>query len=96
MNLMPRLLLVIVTVVPAATACAVGAEQGPEESPEQSSEVAQSKLQRSVGLGADGDSCTVRTGVPGTEKDGECCATADPKDCVIILKPFPKEFTAKW
>jgi hypothetical protein len=46
------------------------------------------------GLGANGDSCTVRTKpdgtkVPGTEKDGECCATADPTDCVIILKPFP-------
>jgi hypothetical protein len=44
-------------------------------------------------LGANGDSCTVRTKpdgttVPWTEKDGECCSTAD-TDCVIILKPFP-------
>lgn len=39
---------------------------------------------------AKGDDCTVRTGVPGTDNgDGECCAKADPKDCVIILKPFP-------
>jgi hypothetical protein len=47
------------------------------------------------GLGANGDSCTVRTNpdgttVPGTEKDLECCSTADPTDCVVILKPFPK------
>lgn len=46
------------------------------------------------GLGADGDACTVRTNpdgttVPGTEKGLECCSTADPNDCVIILKPFP-------
>ena len=44
---------------------------------------------RPKGLGANGDACTVRTGVPGTEKDGECCSTSDSKDCVIILKPFP-------
>jgi hypothetical protein len=44
---------------------------------------------RQKGLGANGDACTVRTGVPGSEKDGECCSTSDPKDCVIILKPFP-------
>ena len=45
---------------------------------------------RPKGLGAKGDACTVRTGVPGTENgDGECCSNSDPKDCVIILKPFP-------
>ena len=45
---------------------------------------------RARALNADGDACTVRTGVPGTEKGLECCATADPTDCVVILKPFPK------
>jgi hypothetical protein len=40
-------------------------------------------------VNADGDACTVRTGVPGKENGLECCAVADPKDCVVILKPFP-------
>jgi hypothetical protein len=31
--------------------------------------------------------------VPGTEKGIECCSTADPTDCVVILKPFPKAFS---
>lgn len=58
-------------------------------------EIGQVKEELRITLGANGDSCTVRTNpdgttVPGTEKDGECCATADTKDCVIILKPFPK------
>jgi hypothetical protein len=47
-------------------------------------------------LGANGDSCTVRTGVPGTETDGECCSNSDPKDCSIILKPFPGSAVARW
>jgi hypothetical protein len=43
-----------------------------------------------VGHGAKGDACTVHTNVPGKDNgDGECCSNTDPKDCVIILKPFP-------
>jgi hypothetical protein len=45
---------------------------------------------RPKGLGAKGDDCTVHTNVPGKDNgDGECCSNSDPKDCVIILKPFP-------
>jgi len=74
-----------------ATGCA--ADPSGDESTE--TEAAESGLSRYV-LGANGDSCTVRTNpdgtkVPGTEKDGECCSNSDSTDCVIILKnPFPK------
>jgi hypothetical protein len=76
----------------AVAGCAVEAPAQEEATGQASAE-----LRISTGLGANGDSCTVRTNpdgttVPGTEKDGECCATADSKDCVIILKPFPTAF----
>ncbi len=73
-----------------ATGCAAEAEQPTAE------RTAESSSELRIGFAVDGDSCTVRTNpdgtsVPGTEKSGECCATSDPKDCVIILKnPFPK------
>lgn len=84
-------LLTTLTAALLATGCAATAE--PEATQENAAETT-SELRR--GLAVDGDACTVRTlpdgtKVPGTEKSGECCATADPNDCVIILKnPFPK------
>jgi hypothetical protein len=95
---MNRHLFVVLSALVLATGCAAGAEPSGEES----TDAAESDLTRYGGLGANGDSCNVRTNpdgtkVPGTEKDGECCATADPTDCVLILKPFPKSsFTAMW
>lgn len=76
-----------------AFSCVACAASGDDE---ESTEMTSAPLMRG-GLGANGDSCTVRTNpdgtkVPGTEKDGECCATADTTDCVVILKPFPKAF----
>ena len=45
---------------------------------------------RNTTLNADGDACTITnpdgTTTPGKER---CCATADPNNCVVILKPFP-------
>lgn len=81
----------LVSFAAACVACA--APDGADESTETTS----AELISRGGLGANGDSCTVSTNpdgttVPGTEKDGECCSTADPKDCVIILKPFPGSF----
>lgn len=81
----------VLAVAFACVACAA-----PDDGQE-STETESAPLMRG-GLGANGDSCTVRTKpdgtkVPGTEKDGECCATADPTDCVIILKPFPGSFS---
>jgi hypothetical protein len=88
-----RTLSFVITALLLATGCAAGAEPSSEES----TDVAESDLMRGGALGANGDSCTVRTNpdgttVPGTEKDGECCSNADSKDCVIILKPFPSAF----
>jgi hypothetical protein len=67
----------------AATGCTA-------EPSTQEGEADQTASELRIRFGAKGDACTVREGVPGTENDsGECCSTADPKDCVIILKPFP-------
>ena len=64
---------------------ACGGQEGDEAYEQEQSEDA---LRRG-GFAADGDACTVRTGVPGTEKGLECCSTADTSDCTVILKPFP-------
>jgi hypothetical protein len=90
---MNRSLFVALSVLFAATGCAAGTEPSEDEP----AHVAESELISRGGLGANGDSCTVRTNpdgttVPGTEKDGECCSNTDSKDCVIILKPFPSAF----
>ena len=88
----------------AGTGCAVDAESPSDDtSPNADArdgddgEIGEttSELRISPGLGAEGDACTVRTNpdgttVPGTEKGLECCSTANPTDCVVILKPFPK------
>lgn len=81
----------------ASAACAAPSV-AEEESTEESTSSTAAPLMRGTSLGLDGDSCTVRikpdgTKVPGTEKDGDCCSNADPKDCVVILKPFPGSFT---
>ena len=88
----PVLAMLFAASLAVGTGCAVDAE-----SPSDDIETGEttSELRISPGLGADGDACTVRTNpdgttVPGTEKGLECCSTADPSDCVIILKPFPK------
>lgn len=78
----------VLAVVFACVACAAPDDE------EESTESTSAPLMTRSGLGANGDSCTVRTKpdgtkVPVTEKCGECCATADPSDCVVILKPFP-------
>ena len=93
---MNRNLFFVLAALFVTTGCATSAEPSSEETEETA--VAESDLTR-WGVGANDDACTVRTGpdgkpVPGTEKDGSCCATADPTDCVIILKPFPKAFYA--
>jgi len=72
-----------------ATGCATSTEV------EEGTADTSSELRR--GLAADGDACTVRTlpdgtKIPGTVNGIDCCSTADPTDCVIILKPFPKSF----
>lgn len=96
----------IVLLLTLGAGCAGSAESPSEESPtegaareSEGAEIGQAKsaLRASGGLSADGDSCTVRTNpdgttVPGTVSGLECCATADSKDCVIILKPFPGVF----
>jgi len=81
----------------AATGCAVAPETPSDtDTDDTTAEEGQSaaELRISFGLGANGDSCTAGTNpdgttIPGTEKDGECCSTADPTKCIIILKPFP-------
>jgi len=75
----------------AALACAACA--APSGDDDESTEASSAALSRG-GLGVDGDACTVRTNpdgtkVPGTVSGLECCSTAKPTDCVIILKPFP-------
>ncbi len=79
-----------------STGCATAtdAEAAPEATAEATSEL------RRGGLSAEGDECTVRTlpdgtKVPGKEKGLECCATADPNDCVVILKPLPTSFVRR-
>jgi hypothetical protein len=89
---MNRTLFFVLSALLVTTGCAAGAEPSDDES----TDVAESELIRG-GLGAEGDSCTVRTNpdgtkVPGTEKGLECCSTANPTDCVVILKPFPGSF----
>lgn len=93
----------------AAVGFGAGCASAPESSPEETASNAETEARDAVevgevksplmrSIGVNGDSCTVRTNpdgttVPGTEKDGECCSTADTTDCVIILKPFPKSFS---
>lgn len=94
---MTRSLFIVFTALVVGTGCAASSE---DPSSEEMTDVSQPTLFRS-GLGADGDSCTVRikpdgTKVPGTEKDGECCSNTDSNDCVIILKPFPGAFVTRW
>lgn len=93
----------------AATGCAAGTES-PSDDTTPSTEArdvdgaeigqATSELRISTTLNADGDACTVRTNpdgttVPGTVKGLECCSTASPDDCVIILKPFPTSYSLR-
>ncbi len=78
-----------------AAACAAPSDSDEATEP---TETTTAELRRFGSLGADGDSCTVRTNpdgtsVPGTEKGLDCCSNADPNDCVMILKPFPGKFT---
>lgn len=95
----PVLALLAAASLAAATGCAAGAEptsDADESTADTETGTTRAELRISTGLGAEGDACTVRTNpdgttVPGTEKGLECCSTADPTDCVIILKnPFPK------
>lgn len=88
---MNRTLFIVLAALLVTTGCAANSDPSSDEP----TDVAESDLIRGGVLGANGDSCTVRTNpdgttVPGTEKDGSCCSTADSTDCVIILKPFPK------
>lgn len=96
----PVLALLAFASLAAASGCAAGAESAADEATadgqtEQTGSTS-AELRTWGGLGANGDSCTVRTNpdgtsVPGTEKDGDCCSNTDPSDCVVILKnPFPK------
>lgn len=76
---------------------AVGCATEPDDVPEEGATAVATSDLRIGGFNAEGDACTVRTkpdgtNVPGTEKGLECCSTADPKDCVVILKPFPTAF----
>lgn len=102
-----KLALSLVTLVAAAslaalTGCAAGTEAGAEDSAaanENEAQTATSSSELRIRFSAEGDACTVRTNpdgttVPGTEKGLECCSTATPTDCVIILKPFPKAMYA--
>lgn len=96
-----KLALSVLTVLAAAslaalTGCAADAESSSDDSsPADESATASSTSELRIRFSAEGDSCTVRTNpdgttVPGTEKGLECCSTATPTDCVVILKPFPK------
>ena len=94
---MNRTLFFVLAALFVTTGCAAGAEPSSEEETEETA-VAESELSR-WGVAVEGDACTVRTNpdgttVPGTEKGLECCSTANPTDCVVILKPFPKTFYA--
>ena len=94
---MNRTLFIVLAALAVTTGCAAGTE--PTEESQEETAVAESDLTRWGGVAADGDACTVRTNpdgttVPGTEKGLECCSTANPTDCVVILKPFPKSFYA--
>ena len=84
------LLVSLVLFASMLVACAPSVD-GDEDEPSESSSDA---LLRRSALGAKGDACTYPVGdgttVPGTENDlGECCRNTDPKDCIVILKPFP-------
>ena len=95
---MNRTLFFVLAALFVTTGCAAGAEPSSEEESTEETGVAESELSR-WGVAVEGDACTVRTNpdgttVPGTEKGLECCSTANPTDCVVILKPFPKAFYA--
>jgi hypothetical protein len=90
------LTLVAAASLAALTGCAAVAEPASDDSsPADEAATATSTSELRIRFSAEGDSCTVRTNpdgttVPGTEKGLECCSTATPTDCVVILKPFPK------
>ncbi len=88
----------------AGTGCAAAAESPADtngSSDEAAPGEARAELRISTGLNADGDACVHHTNpdgttVPGTVKGLECCSTADPADCIIILKPFPSGFSRRF
>ncbi len=92
----PVITLLAVAGLAAVTGCAADAQE-PSDDSTASDEPAtgQASSELRIRFSAEGDGCTVRTNpdgttVPGTTKGIECCSTATPTDCVIILKPFPK------
>ena len=97
--LTPVFTLLAAACLAAVTGCAADAESPSDTSATAEPEPAtgESTAELRIRFGAEGDACTVRTNpdgttVPGTEKGLECCSTAKPTDCVVILKPFPKAF----
>ncbi|MBS2016182.1 MAG: hypothetical protein JST00_25090 [Deltaproteobacteria bacterium] len=94
----------LVVALAAATGCAADAEPSDDQATSAANEATEatgtSSSELRIRFSAEGDSCTVRTNpdgttVPGTVKGLECCATANPTDCVIILKPFPTSFSMR-